>query len=91
MDRYITESLEAQPFKVRIRFDATEEEIRLVFGGIGDLAPAGAGLDYEGPTADFDFTARTLLFSGLSFRVLGPPELKQAFARIAQFARRLAD
>ena len=90
VDRYITESLETQPFQVHIRFDATQEEVRRVFGDIGDVTPAGSGNDYVGPTADFDFTARILLFSCLSFRVLAPPELKEAFARIADSARKLA-
>jgi predicted DNA-binding transcriptional regulator YafY len=91
MDRYIKDSLEAQPWNIRIRFDATLEEVRAVFGSLGKVTPAAGGHDYAGPSADLDYTARTLLFSGLSFRVLGPPELKHAFSRIAEAARAWAD
>lgn len=91
MDRYVKERLEAQPWKIHIRFDATREEVRRVFGSLGEVTQTDGGHDYAGPSADLDYTARTLLFSRLSFRVLGPPELKQAFSRIADTARTLAE
>ena len=91
MDKYIREHMEAQPWKIHICFDATPEEIRRVFGSLGEVTSVGHGHEYVGPTDDLDFIARTLLFSGLSFRVLEPPELKQAFSRIAHRAKKLAD
>jgi predicted DNA-binding transcriptional regulator YafY len=91
MNKYITEHIEAQPWKIRLWFDATPEEIRRVFGNVGQVTAADHGHEYAGPTDDLDFIARTLLFCGLSFRVLEPPELKQSFFRIAENAKKLAE
>ncbi len=91
MDRHFREGFESQRWKVHVRFTASEEDIRRVFGSIGDVTPAGDAHEYLGPTDDLDYTARTLLFCGLPFRVLGPPELKRAFATIADQARALAE
>ncbi len=91
MDQHFKEGFASQRWKVHLRFDANPDEIRLVFGSLGEVTTAGTGHDYLGPTDDLDFMARTLLFSGLSFRVLGPPELKHAFSRIAAKAATLAD
>jgi len=90
MDRHFKEGFETQRWKVKLWFDAAEDDIRRVFGGVGAITPAEGGHEYLGPTDDLDYTARTLLFSGLSCRVLGPPELKEAFSRIADLARALS-
>jgi len=91
MDQYVREGMESQPWRVHIWFDAPEDAVRLTLGSLGEVTPVDGGHEYSGPTADLEFTARTLLFSGLKFRVLGPPELRQAFARIADAARAQAD
>ena len=90
MDKWVTQSLEAQPWKARVWFKATEDEVRRVVGKIGTVEAGEGGCQYVGPTADLDFMARLLLFSGLKFRVTGPPELHQAFTRIADAARTAA-
>ena len=84
VDKYLREHMEAQPWKIRLWFDATPTEIRQVFGSLGKIASVGHGHEYVGPTDDLEFMARRLLFCGLSFRVLEPPELKQAFSCIAE-------
>jgi predicted DNA-binding transcriptional regulator YafY len=89
--KYIREHMESQPWKIHLQFDATLEEIGRVFGDLGEITRVGHSYEYVGPTDDLDFMARTLLFCGLSFRVIGPPELKQAFYRIADKAKSLAD
>lgn len=91
LDRYIREGLEAQPWKVHLWFDATEDQVRGVLGTLGEITPTDGGLAYVGPTADLAFTARALVFSGLAFRVLGPPELRQSFSKIADAARKAAE
>lgn len=91
IDKHFQEGFESQRWKVHLWLDATQEEVRRVFGSLGEVIPAGHGHEYQGPTDDLDFTARTLLFSRFPFRVLGPPELKQAFSRIAEAARKVAD
>jgi predicted DNA-binding transcriptional regulator YafY len=91
MEKYIRGHMESQPWKIHLRFDAKPEEIRRVFGDLGEITRVGSSYEYVGPTDDLDFMARTLLFSGLSLRVLEPPELKQAFDHIAKKAKSLAD
>jgi predicted DNA-binding transcriptional regulator YafY len=91
MDKHFRQGFDTQRWKVHVRFDASEDEVRRVFGAIGEVTPVGDGHEYRGPTDDLDYTARTLLFCGLPFRLLGPPELNQAFARIADAARAVAD
>jgi len=91
MDKHIKESFEAQRWNVCVWFDSSPEKIRLVFGTLGEVTPAGLGHEYRGRSDDLDFTARILLFSGLSYKILEPVELKQAFSRIADSARKLAE
>lgn len=90
MDVWVNQILAQQPWKVRVRFEASGDEVRRVVGNLGTVEPAEGGQEYTGPTADLDFMARLLLFSGLKFRVVGPPELGQAFTRIADAAREAA-
>ena len=90
-DAYIRQHMESQPWKIRLQFDATPEEIHRVFGNLGEVTQVDRGHEYVGATDDLDFMARRLLFCGLTLRVLEPPELKQAFRRIADKAKALAN
>lgn len=90
MDRFFREGLASQRWKLRLWFDTTEDEIRRTFGTIGEIRESERGREYLGSTDDLAFTAKQLLFSGLSFRVIEPIELKHAFSRIADTARALA-
>ena len=90
-EQYIKDCLEkVRHWKVHIRFDASGDDIRLLLGHGGDITPTDSGHDYVGMVSDLDFTARTLLFGGLSCQILKPPQLKTAFVRIADRARELS-
>jgi len=91
LDAAVRAILETQPWEVRLWFDAPEDQVRRVMGRLGTVAPAEGGHLYTGPAADLGFIARILLFSGQRYRVVGPPELKQEFSRIADAARAVGE
>jgi len=91
MDVYMKAGLESQRWKIHLWFDAAENDIRRLLGKVGQVTPVDGGHEYRGASDDLNYTAQTLLFSEISFRVLGPPELKQTLSRLAEKARQAAE
>ena len=90
LEKFIQEGLESQRWRVSLRFRAPSDEVKKFLGQLGKLTPTPEGCDYEGPASDLDLMARQLLLSRLEYDVLGPPELRDAFRRIADESTRRA-
>jgi predicted DNA-binding transcriptional regulator YafY len=83
---YIDEAIASQRWRVGVWFEAAPEQVRQAVGGT--VTAQEVGCLYEGPASDLDLLARQLLLSRLKFRVVTPPELREALTAVAAEALR---
>ncbi len=78
-------------YHLRVRFKAPLSRVRdRIPASLGTLTRTRKGVELEWPIDDLDYGARYLLSRGIPFVVQEPPELRQAFEKLAEEARAIA-
>ena len=90
---YAIQNLQNYPvnFRLRVMFKAPLARVQdRVPASLGTLTQTEEGVELEWPVDDIDYGARYLLSRGVPFVVREPAQLRQAFARLADEAGRIA-
>ncbi|HUJ76259.1 MAG TPA: YafY family protein [bacterium] len=93
LHEYALRSLENYPvrFHIRVKFQAPPARVHdRIPASLGALTSAPDGLVLDWPIDDLDYGARYLLARGVPFTVLGPPELRDVFRKLAEEAAAIA-
>ena len=91
--RYAIQHLQNYPvnYRLRVLFKAPLARVRdRIPPSLGTLSSRKDGVLLEWPIDDLDYGARYLLSRGVPFAVVEPPELRDAFRRIAREAESIA-
>ena len=91
--RYALRTLSNYPVNhhLRVLFHATLRRVKdRIPASLGTLTPTKEGVVLDWPIDDLDYGARYLLSRGVPFVVQEPPQLREAFARLAEEAARIA-
>ncbi len=78
-------------WRIRVLFSAPKTRVRgRINTSLGTLTESSEGVVYEWPVDDLEYGASYLMTSGLPFKVLDPPELRESLRKLAREALSIA-